>query len=100
MQAVRLRQCSSGALPVTQLYVAFCGGERSRNALLLRVCDTNKKSVKGVTFMNFCTPVGPCNHSHGQAYDELGHLLGSYVARVLIVLGLPVSIRYRNRMKS
>lgn len=43
--------------------------------------------------MNFCTPVGRCNHSHGQAYDELGHLLGSYVARVFIVLGLPVAIR-------
>ena len=62
--------------------------------------NKNKKSVKGVTFMNFCTPVEPCNHSHGQAYDELGHLLGSYVARVLLVLGLPVSIRCRNRMKS
>ena len=51
MQVVRLRQCSSGALRVTQLYAAFCGGERSRNALLLRVCYTNKKSVYRVFYV-------------------------------------------------
>ena len=46
MQMARLRQCRSGALPVTQLYTAFCGGERGKNALLLRACDTNKSLLQ------------------------------------------------------
>ena len=36
------RVYANGALPVTQLYAAFCGGERGRNSLLPLTCHTNE----------------------------------------------------------